>query len=136
MGKTYKYGIFGVGRIGKAHASIAQNQGHQIVAIGDDVQDAVLAAQDELEVSGVRIFLDPALMAQMAYRRAHQQFREDIESGAAFAVTQNEVLDAQVFAEAAHRSAQYAGARYRLQRDDDLQEYKASCIANGLIDSD
>lgn len=71
-----------------------------------------------------------------AYRRAHQQFREDIESGAAFAVTQNEVLDAQVFAEAAQRSAQQVGARYRLQRYDDLQEYKASCIANGLIDSD
>lgn len=71
-----------------------------------------------------------------AYRRAHQQFREDIERGAAFAVTQNEVLDAQVFAEAAQRSAQHAGMRYRLQRYDDLQKYKASCIANGLIDSD
>ncbi len=72
----------------------------------------------------------------IAYRRAHEQFREAIESGAALAVTQNEVLDAQVFAEAAHRSAQRAGARYRLRRYDDLQEYKASCIANGLIDSD
>lgn len=71
-----------------------------------------------------------------AYRRAHQQFREDIECGAAFAVTQNEVLDAQVFAEAAHRSAHHAGARYRLQRFNDLQEYKAACIGNGLIDSD
>lgn len=72
----------------------------------------------------------------IAYRRAHQQFREDIESGATFEVTQNEVLDAQVFAEAAHRSAQHAGMRYKLQRYDDLQEYKASCIANGLIDND
>ncbi|MGE0129507.1 MAG: Gfo/Idh/MocA family protein [Blastocatellales bacterium] len=372
MGKTYKYGVFGVGRIGKAHASIVQNQGHQVVAIGDDAQDAILAGQDELELGVVRTFNDPALMAHemagamdaviiashtrnhardalpfvkaripiylekpltdglqeafefvaaigrdprqiqiglqrrydpallytrrliqsglvgeireircilrdqypppstyssrgliidmgihvadeaiflsgefpnevwasvhhtrgynspideggdtafvtfttpsgvlgrldlsrthssgynnetyiigaegtihtgrfagypgpihvevwrpdgklhpesktfemtylkgkypeflprfdTAYRHAHQQFREDIENGAAFAVTQNEVLDAQVFAEAAHRSAQHAGARYRLQRYDDLQEYKASCIANGLIDSD
>ena len=72
----------------------------------------------------------------LAYRQAHRQFREDIESGAGFAVTQNEVLDAQVFAEAAHRSAQHAGARYLLQRYDDLQEYKAACIANGLIDCD
>lgn len=71
-----------------------------------------------------------------AYRRAHQQFREDIESGAAFAVTQNEVLDAQVFVEAAHRSAQHAGARHRLQRHDDLQEYKTACVANGLLDND
>jgi hypothetical protein len=68
--------------------------------------------------------------------KAHQQFREDIESGEAPAVTQNEILDAQVFAEAAHRSAQYAGARYRLQRYDDWQEYKASCIVNGLIDNE
>jgi myo-inositol 2-dehydrogenase/D-chiro-inositol 1-dehydrogenase len=71
-----------------------------------------------------------------AYRRAHQQFRADIESGAAFAVTQSEVLDAQVFVEAAHRSARQMGARYRLERDDDLQAYKAACIANDLIDSD
>lgn len=71
-----------------------------------------------------------------AYSRAHKQFRADLESGVAFAVTQNEVLDAQVFAEAAHRSAQHAGARYRLQRSDDLQEYKAACVAIGLLDSD
>ena len=69
-----------------------------------------------------------------AYRSAHRQFREDIESGTAFAVTQNEVLDAQVFVEGAHRSAQQHGTRYRLQRFDDLQEYKAACIANGLMD--
>jgi myo-inositol 2-dehydrogenase/D-chiro-inositol 1-dehydrogenase len=72
----------------------------------------------------------------VAYARAHQQFRADLESGAAFAVTQNEVLDAQVFVEAAQRSAQQAGARYRLQRYDDLQEYKAACSANGLIGGD
>jgi myo-inositol 2-dehydrogenase / D-chiro-inositol 1-dehydrogenase len=72
----------------------------------------------------------------IAYRRAHQQFRADVESGASFAVTQNEVLDAQVFVEAAYRSAQHNGARYQLQRFDDLQEYKAACIANGLLDDD
>lgn len=72
----------------------------------------------------------------VAYARAHEQFRADIESGASFAVTQNEVLDAQVFVEAAHRSAQSAGARYRLQRCDDLPDYKAACIANGLISID
>src|SRR5262245_48066334 len=64
VSKTYKYGVYGVGRIGKVHASIVQNQGHQIVAIGDDVQAAVEAAQAELEVGGVKSFLDPALMAQ------------------------------------------------------------------------
>lgn len=39
--KIYKYGVFGVGRIGKVHASIVQQQGHHIVAIGDEVQSAV-----------------------------------------------------------------------------------------------
>lgn len=72
----------------------------------------------------------------IAYARAHEQFRADLERGAAFAVTQNEVLDAQVFVEAANRSAQQAGVRYRLQRNDDLQSYKAACITNGLIDDE
>ncbi len=69
-----------------------------------------------------------------AYRRAHQQFREDIENGAAFGVTQNEVLDAQVFVEAAHRSAQQGGRRFQMQRFDDLERYKAACIAHGLME--
>lgn len=68
-----------------------------------------------------------------AYRRAHQQFRADIEAGAPFAVTQNEVLDAQVFVEAAHRSALHGSQHYWLQRFDDLQQYRAACIANGLM---
>ena len=72
----------------------------------------------------------------VAYRIAHEQFRNDLESGAPFAVTQNEVLDAQVFAEAAHRSARDAGAHYQMQRYDDLEQYKAACISNRLIDGD
>ncbi|MCA9917746.1 MAG: Gfo/Idh/MocA family oxidoreductase, partial [Anaerolineales bacterium] len=71
----------------------------------------------------------------IAYRKAHEQFRKDVASGAAFAVTQNEVLDAQVFVEAAHRSAQNGGKRYQLQRSDDLQAYKAACVANGLMEN-
>lgn len=70
----------------------------------------------------------------IAYRHAHQQFREAIENGTAFTVTQNEVLDAQVFVEGAHRSAQNHSAHYRLQRFDDLQEYKIACLANGLLE--
>lgn len=70
----------------------------------------------------------------IAYRQAHQQFRQAIQNGSPFAVTQNEVLDAQVFVEGAHRSAQNNSARYRLQRFDDLQEYRIACLANGLLD--
>src|SRR5262245_37729737 len=63
VGKTFKYGVYGTGRIGKAHASIVQEQGHHIVAIGDDVEAAVVAVQDELNVGVVKTFHDPALMA-------------------------------------------------------------------------
>ncbi len=71
-----------------------------------------------------------------AYRHAHHQFRAAIERGTAFAVTQNEVLDAQVFVEAAHRSAERGGVHYQVQRYDDLGHYRAACIAHGLIDRD
>ncbi len=71
----------------------------------------------------------------IAYRLAHERFREDLDAGAAFAVTQNDVLDAQVFAEAAHRSAQRGGARCRVRREEDLQAYRAACVADGLLDN-
>ena len=61
MSATYKYGVYGLGRIGKVHASIVQDQGQQILAIGDDIQAAIVAFQDELTVDGVKTFHDPAL---------------------------------------------------------------------------
>ncbi|HEX4949318.1 MAG TPA: Gfo/Idh/MocA family oxidoreductase, partial [Blastocatellia bacterium] len=64
MSKTYNYGVFGVGRIGKVHASIVRQQGHQIVAIGDEAQAAIDAAQAELNLAAVKTFHDPARMAQ------------------------------------------------------------------------
>jgi hypothetical protein len=51
----------------------------------------------------------------------------------AFVVTQNEVLDAQVIVEAAHRSAQKNGITCALARSDDLAEYKALCARHGLF---
>jgi predicted dehydrogenase len=71
---------------------------------------------------------------ETAYRLAHQQFRDDVENGHDFAVTQNEILDATVFVEGAHRSSQQRGAAYKLQRMDDLNTYRKSCIDNGLLD--
>jgi len=44
------------------------------------------------------------------------------------------VLDAQVFVEGAHRSAENDGARYRLERADAIADYRAACIRNGLVD--
>jgi predicted dehydrogenase len=69
-----------------------------------------------------------------AYREAHRRFRDDINRGRDFAVTQNEVLDAQVFVEGAHRSAKDDGARYKLERADDIAAYRAACVRNGLLD--
>ena len=70
---------------------------------------------------------------ETAYRNAHRRFQEAVADGLAFAVTQNDVLDAQVFVEAAHRSAQADGQRFAVSRDDDLAEYRAVCVANGLV---
>ena len=70
---------------------------------------------------------------ETAYRNAHLRFQEAVTDGQAFAVTQNNVLDAQVFVEAAHRSAQADGERYAVSRHDDLAEYRAVCVANGLM---
>jgi predicted dehydrogenase len=70
---------------------------------------------------------------ETAYRNAHRRFQEAVADGLAFAVTQNDVLDAQVFVEAAHRSAQADGQRFAVSRDDDLAEYRAVCVANGLM---
>ena len=70
---------------------------------------------------------------ETAYRNAHRRFQEAVTDGQAFAVTQNDVLDAQVFVEAAHRSAQADGQRYAVSRHDDFAEYRAVCVANGLM---
>jgi predicted dehydrogenase len=69
-----------------------------------------------------------------AYREAHRRFRDDIDHGRDFAVTQNEVLDAQVFVEGAHRSAEHDGVRYTLEREGDIAAYRAACVKNGLLD--
>lgn len=70
---------------------------------------------------------------ETAYRHAHERFQAAVIHGEPFAVTQNHVLDAQVFVEAAHRSAQDQGRRYLMSRSDDLADYRAACVANGLM---
>jgi predicted dehydrogenase len=68
-----------------------------------------------------------------AYGVAHERFRAAVKDKVPFAVTQNDVLDAQVMVEAAHRSAQKGGAPYKLARSNKLAEYKALCTKNGLF---
>lgn len=72
---------------------------------------------------------------ETAYRNAHSRFQNAIINKQDFAVTQNHVLDAQVFVEAAHRSSQENGRRFAITRDDDLAVYRAACVSNGLMES-
>jgi predicted dehydrogenase len=62
MSKTFNYGVYGLGRIGKVHAAIVKEQGQRIVAIGDDVQAAIVAAQHELDAGSTNTFNDPLEM--------------------------------------------------------------------------
>jgi myo-inositol 2-dehydrogenase/D-chiro-inositol 1-dehydrogenase len=69
-----------------------------------------------------------------AYQRAHRGFREAVEARRPFAVTQNEVLSAQVFVEAAHLSALDGGRSRRVLHSDDPIEYRRLCVDSGLLD--
>ena len=41
MTQQLNYAVFGVGRIGRVHAAIVAEQGHPIVAIGDEADGAI-----------------------------------------------------------------------------------------------
>ncbi|HVY68794.1 MAG TPA: Gfo/Idh/MocA family oxidoreductase [Verrucomicrobiae bacterium] len=70
---------------------------------------------------------------QRAYAIAHTRFREAARARKDFAVTQTDVLDAQVVVEAAHRSALNGGADFAVARSADLAEYEKLCRNAGLI---
>ena len=69
-----------------------------------------------------------------AYQLAHQGFRDAVEAKSPFVVTQNEVLSAQVFVEAAHRSALDGGRPRRFKHSDDVTEFRQLATNNGLLD--
>ncbi len=72
---------------------------------------------------------------QKAYEAAHADFRRVLACDKAeFRVHQSDVLDAQVFVEAAHLSATRMGGRtVKLARSDDLTDYRRLCQTNGLL---
>jgi myo-inositol 2-dehydrogenase/D-chiro-inositol 1-dehydrogenase len=70
---------------------------------------------------------------QTAYENAHEQFRAAVLGRKDFAVTQLDVLHAQVFVEAAHQSALNGGKEYSLARSEDVEEYERICREVGLI---
>lgn len=71
---------------------------------------------------------------QRAYEMAHSQFREAVREKKDFAVTQLDVLDAQVVVEAAHRSAVNGGIEYALARSENLEEYERFCRSHKLFE--
>ena len=62
MTKTFRYGLYGVGRIGRVHGQIVKSQGHRIVAVGDENRAAAAEAQQVLGEPTVSIYDDPASM--------------------------------------------------------------------------
>ncbi len=83
------------------------------------------------DVSGDRAEFQPRF--QTAYEIAHAEFRRAVAAKQNFRVTQNEVLDAQVIVEGAHRSALAGGAEIALQKSDDLDDYESLCKSNQLL---
>jgi len=71
---------------------------------------------------------------QRAYEIAHSQFRDAVRGKKNFAVTQLDVLNAQVVVEAAHRSALNGGIEYAVARSESLDDYERLCAARKLFD--
>lgn len=71
---------------------------------------------------------------QKAYEAAHSRFRDAVRAKKNFAVTQLDVLDAQVVVEAAHRSAVHRGTEYTVARSDNLDSYLHLCRNHRLLD--
>jgi predicted dehydrogenase len=61
---TFRYAVFGVGRIGKVHAQLVQSQGCEVVALGDEVEGAIDAARSELSLPHVASYTSAADMAR------------------------------------------------------------------------
>jgi len=72
---------------------------------------------------------------QRAYEAAHSAFRDAVSRRKDFAVTQMDVMDAQVVVEAAHRSAVDGGINYSVVRSEKLEDYEQMCRDHGLFDA-
>jgi len=71
---------------------------------------------------------------EKAYIESHKQFGEAVKNKGSFRVTQNDVLKAQVFVEAAHRSAKENGKVFEISHSEDLEEFKSICYEKKLLD--
>lgn len=69
-----------------------------------------------------------------SYLIAHEDFRAALADGRDFRVSALDALDAQVIVEAAHRSAMHDRMTITIDRNaEDLESYRASCAAAGLL---
>ena len=66
MARQFRYGLFGVGRIGRVHGQIVKEQGHSIVAVGDEILAAAEEAAQVLDEPTVPTFTDPREMIARA----------------------------------------------------------------------
>jgi myo-inositol 2-dehydrogenase/D-chiro-inositol 1-dehydrogenase len=71
---------------------------------------------------------------QKAFETAHLKFREAVRERKPFAVTQMDVLDAQVVVEAAHRSAVSGGVDFAVAHSKNLDEYEQLCREHKLLE--
>lgn len=68
------------------------------------------------------------------FLNAHKHFQSVVRNNDPFRVTQNDVLKAQVFVEAAHRSALNGGRLYEISYSPDLEKFRSICYENKLLD--
>ena len=64
MTQPLNYAVFGVGRIGRVHAAIVAEQGHSIVAIGDEADGAIDLTRHVLNLPFVPTFNGPQKMIE------------------------------------------------------------------------
>ena len=64
MTQQLNYAVFGLGRIGRVHAAIVAEQGHSIVAIGDEVDGAIDLTRHVLNLPAVPTFKSPQAMIE------------------------------------------------------------------------
>ncbi|MEM7009223.1 MAG: Gfo/Idh/MocA family oxidoreductase [Thermodesulfobacteriota bacterium] len=70
---------------------------------------------------------------EKAFISAHKDFADCISSKTVFKVTQNDIIKAQVFVEAAHRSALEDSKQYDLSYSSDIGEFESICEKGNLL---
>ncbi len=63
MASTFRYGVYGTGRIGRVHAEIVREQGCEVLFVGDDAAPAAELGREAMGLGADAVFTDPAAMA-------------------------------------------------------------------------